>query len=355
MRQILKCMGVVVSILVLAQGISVQPIPLLSTKQGIPVLDKEVHIINLERFIVRVPEDFSTIQAAIDAAAEGATILVRPGLYRENLQISKSLRLVGTGQEHVQLQAADENKPIIYVFSERLLQVYFHGLTLGNPHFPLEQQQIPEPLTEPAFPYTGILVWATAQIHAHQITIAGQRMVGLMLLGAPPRPPSFVPQAILENVQLIRNAVGVAGGQVLIRDSIISENIVGLFGDTVFIDRSKISRNKLVGLTLQILSGPQFIGAIEETEISWNGLGIHLRAHSESAAGSRLKLYSNRLVENEKYAIVVQDSVCPSWIGEPLPFKSAVIQIEGANNEFRGNGKGDLCPADYPWPPGFRK
>ncbi len=39
-----------------------------------------------------------SIQAAIDAAPDGATIRLAPGLYRENIIISKPLRLVGSGR-----------------------------------------------------------------------------------------------------------------------------------------------------------------------------------------------------------------------------------------------------------------
>jgi pectin methylesterase-like acyl-CoA thioesterase len=42
-----------------------------------------------ERFVVRVPEDFPTIQTAIDAVAEGGTVLIGPGTYQENLKITK--------------------------------------------------------------------------------------------------------------------------------------------------------------------------------------------------------------------------------------------------------------------------
>lgn len=44
-----------------------------------------------------VPGDFATIQAAIDAAAPGDRIAVRPGVYREEIVIRKDVELVGAG------------------------------------------------------------------------------------------------------------------------------------------------------------------------------------------------------------------------------------------------------------------
>lgn len=42
-----------------------------------------------------VPDGYSTIQAAIDAAMDGETIEVGPGTYRESLRLTKKLKLVG--------------------------------------------------------------------------------------------------------------------------------------------------------------------------------------------------------------------------------------------------------------------
>jgi pectin methylesterase-like acyl-CoA thioesterase len=45
---------------------------------------------------IGVPRDFSTIQAAVDAATPGATIHVGPGTYTEQLVITMDLDLRGT-------------------------------------------------------------------------------------------------------------------------------------------------------------------------------------------------------------------------------------------------------------------
>jgi len=45
--------------------------------------------------VIRVPEDYSTIQGAVNAAALESVILVSSGVYQENLVINKTLRLIG--------------------------------------------------------------------------------------------------------------------------------------------------------------------------------------------------------------------------------------------------------------------
>ena len=42
-----------------------------------------------------VPDDYSTVQSAIDAAQEGDRIYVKSGVYHENLRVNKSVSLVG--------------------------------------------------------------------------------------------------------------------------------------------------------------------------------------------------------------------------------------------------------------------
>jgi len=44
---------------------------------------------------IRVPEDYPTIQAAVNAANPGDTVLVASGIYYEHVVVNKSLTLVG--------------------------------------------------------------------------------------------------------------------------------------------------------------------------------------------------------------------------------------------------------------------
>lgn len=51
----------------------------------------------LSQRLIVVPDDFESIQAAIDWATEGDVIIVRKGLYQENLVVDKPLKVIGLG------------------------------------------------------------------------------------------------------------------------------------------------------------------------------------------------------------------------------------------------------------------
>jgi hypothetical protein len=330
-----------------------QPMPLRTGKLS---LIEDSSIASQERFVARVPEDYPTIQAAVDAVAEGGTVLIGPGMYKENVRISKSLRLVGAGQERVQIQGDENSKDpyfIISFFARATLQVHIQDLTIGDPTFPIEQVVSPTP-TSPKLSGTGLwILFAPIQMILHRVTIGG---LALGVSGSGMYGVSFPSQIILEEVNLVRNGIGLSSGaQVLVIRSKIEENLVGiaaLFSQMLSVYQSSVGRNWGVGITLTRGNdfGPRFMGYIVDNEFSQNGVGISLGSNVE---GDWVMIGGNRFVHNERYGVVIEDPACPIDPELPLP-KSAPIQILGENNEFSTNSQ-DLCPADYPWPPGFRK
>ena len=58
------------------------------------------HFVKAETFrIINVPGDYSTIQAAINGASSGDTILVAPNVYYERITVNKSVRLIGANSQ----------------------------------------------------------------------------------------------------------------------------------------------------------------------------------------------------------------------------------------------------------------
>ncbi len=72
-------------------------------------------IVKAQSKTITVPTDFPAIQAAIDNASQGDTILVKSGTYYETLVINKSLNLIGENQESTFIDANNTIENIIYI------------------------------------------------------------------------------------------------------------------------------------------------------------------------------------------------------------------------------------------------
>jgi len=321
---------------------------------------KGEEIVSHERpFVVRVPRDFPTIQQAIDAVVEGGTVLIGPGLYKENLTITKSVRLVGAGQERVQIQGRFEgsDSKIISFFSRSILQIYIQDLTIGDPTFPIEQVLPPTPPIPEPSSVTGLwILFAPMQMVLKRVTIGGLPSGMLGSSRYYDQGVALSSQIVLEEVNVVRNLIGLfLSGPLTVIRSKIEENIAGIIMDgQLTIAQSSVSKNRFFGISLSHPSNPygvqEFMGYIVENEFKQNGVGISLASRG---VGDWIVIGNNRFVQNERYGVVIQDPACPID-SEPPSDKSAPIHTFGGNNEFHNNGQ-DLCPPDYPWPPGFRK
>jgi parallel beta-helix repeat protein len=74
----------------------------------------DVKVVDAEASTIVVPDDYSTVQEAINAASEGDTVFVKSGIYFENLFINKSISLVGENKETTTIYRRDQSYPDVY-------------------------------------------------------------------------------------------------------------------------------------------------------------------------------------------------------------------------------------------------
>ncbi len=78
---------------------------------------------------IRVPQDYATIQEAIDNAVSGETISVSSGEYHEHLGIDKSLTLLGESCNTTIIDGSNETKVIVVIQASH---VKISGFTIRN-------------------------------------------------------------------------------------------------------------------------------------------------------------------------------------------------------------------------------
>lgn len=91
--------------------------------------------VGMESATVVVPDDFLTIQEAINNAFEGDTIFVKSGVYYEHVVVNKTVSLVGEDVSTTIIDGSNTGH-VLHVFSDH---VYVTGFTMqnsGNTHWP---------------------------------------------------------------------------------------------------------------------------------------------------------------------------------------------------------------------------
>jgi len=87
---------------------------------------------------IYVPDDYATIQEAVSNASAGDTIIVRDGVYTENVEVDKPLTLISeNGSENCVVRAADRYDAVFHVAADRVnisgftIKGGFYGIRLG--------------------------------------------------------------------------------------------------------------------------------------------------------------------------------------------------------------------------------
>ena len=96
-------------------------------------------VTNVQATIINVPGDQPTIQAGIDSAAAGDTILVQPGRYVENILCQKSIVLgslfLTTGEESYTSQTVidgDSSGVVVEFYTGNDSLIVMNGFTITN-------------------------------------------------------------------------------------------------------------------------------------------------------------------------------------------------------------------------------
>jgi nitrous oxidase accessory protein NosD len=319
---------------------------------------------------------FMAIGEAIEAAPEGATIQIQPGLYYERpLIIEKSLTLKGVGIAFETVIRGIEPEPLLTIRHPeggRPVAVIIQYLSVQAPILPFRPKR---PSDSPA----GVVIKneegegspEDLQVSIQESTIFG--LTGIRIRG--PAKVTINKGRIYSwgtSPDVAHSGIGVDAFscELVISDSKIESLRQGIYLEKV---RALIQRNEIRDATSEMINTGIMIrgeteATISENVIENNESGIILGFY---LVGTNIKLYlkRNKISNNgvgisfegrDIVAILDENEIVRNGMGVRLGlppctgFEQELFsgQVLGKDNEIHDNGQ-DLCPEDYPWPPGF--
>lgn len=310
---------------------------------------------------------FQQIHQAIETATAGTTIRIGPGTYYEKpLIIDKNLVLQGAGANFTQIHAVDPG-PAITVRGSQALDVTLQGLNIVTPHVweltDLDKEsmgiQWVQQDNERAQNKHVILIKESIissrigiQIHASQgsITIEQSKIIsgtGILV------DPSGEINVTVENNSFLGplksdSSVFVIGLLVGPAIGVSTHPISNANGSSPSKVRISLRKNEITDW----LFGVSTIGAGMKIEVllEENTISFNKEAAIALAGNTDIEMNRNKIQTND-YGVKLFLAPCvPIKSQEVTAFKGAV---KGKDNEIQSNKKANLCPGDYPWPPGF--
>jgi len=234
--------------------------------------------------VIYVPDNYSTIQAAIDAAIDGDMIIVRDGIYTENINVNKLLTIISeNGSKNCIIQYSNPDSPVFKVTAD---YVNISGFTVKGAGYIANA--------------TGILLRYVNYCNISN-NIIQHNYHGILLTSSD--------NNIVANNNVSDNAYGICLGSS--NDNIIRNN---LCSDIYFgIDLTGSSNNKLVNNTIKNNN---------------NGLSL---VHSNSNI-----IEENKLVDNELIGIELLNSNRNEIRGNSLVNNGAYV-AESYENSIENN------------------
>jgi parallel beta-helix repeat protein len=245
-----------------------------------------------------VPDDFPTIQAAINNASAGDTIFVRTETYFENVVVNKTVSLIGENKENTIIAAA--------VATGNTLELTANGILVSN--------------------FT--IGWGAAGIDMEN---SGNTIIN---------------NIIKENTN---GATGALYTHTILENNIVTENTYGLnFGQlngpssvNNTAKNNEIYNNSVAGIYVSAANGNN---TIVGNNIHNNGIGIVLD-HTQNNSIINNYITNNNMIGGYMYGIYMRDATQNNIKANLFEYNNVGIHFESSNNNkiyynnFVGNGK----------------
>lgn len=258
---------------------------------------------------LRVPQDFPTIQAAVDAAHSGAKIVVGPGQYYENVSIAKAVELVSVAGPAQTVIDGRQLGAVIVAVGTGAEEVIIEGFTLTNGLHTFQM------LNGPGAGQGGGMYLESVDATVRGNVIRGN--TGCLGTGL----TTFFATATIESNQIIDNrqdpsCFGAQGGGIFFRGdgahaSVIASNLIAghtiggggagiavQAAERITIEDNVIRDNRAYqgGGLLMILSGGMVKNNLLERNAAETGGGMSL---APIDTHNHLRVHANVLIDNQ--------------------------------------------------------